>query len=67
MVGYGVSDLARLLDVSPRDISILLYERRLPDDLCPIVSGRRVIPEEVIPRIRELRAERGKLPAESVA
>ncbi len=29
--------------VTPREITALLYARRVPDELAPIVSGRRVI------------------------
>ena len=46
----SVSDAARELseevgvDILPRDISRLFYDRQLRDDLCPIIGGRRVIP-----------------------
>src|SRR5689334_20191585 len=41
----SVSDAARRLGANPRDISDLFYKRQLRDDLCPIVAGRRLIPE----------------------
>ena len=47
-----VSDAARELNVRPRDISDLFYQRRLPDDFCPLVGGRRLIPAEQLPTIR---------------
>ena len=40
-----VSQAARRLGARPRDISDLFYRRHLRDDLCPIVGGRRMIPE----------------------
>jgi hypothetical protein len=45
MKHLSVSEAARRLDARPRDISDLFYRRRLRDDLCPIVAGRRLIPE----------------------
>lgn len=44
----AVSDVARRLDVKPAQISQLFYERRLRDDLCPIVAGRRLISAEYV-------------------
>jgi hypothetical protein len=49
-------------NVKPRDISDLLYDRRLSTDECPIAAGRRIIPESYLPTItKELRGA-GKLP-----
>ncbi len=42
----SVSEAARRLGAKPKDISDLLYRREIRDDLCPIVAGRRLIPEE---------------------
>ena len=47
----AVSDAARRLKARPRDISELFYRRQLRDDLCPIVAGRRLIPEDYLPVI----------------
>lgn len=41
----SVSEAARRLGARPRDISELFYRRRLSDESCPIVGGRRLIPE----------------------
>jgi hypothetical protein len=46
-----VSEAARRLGVRPRDISDLFYQRRLSDELCPVASGRRLIPLEYLPVI----------------
>lgn len=52
----GVGDVAKRLGVRPAQVTALFYEQRLRDDLCPIVSGRRIIPEAYIPLIaNELR------------
>lgn len=34
--------------IRPRDITNLFYNRRLDDDLCPIVAGRRLIARETL-------------------
>ena len=49
---YTVSQVARQLGASPRDISDLFYRRTLRDDLCPILGGRRLIPGSYIETIR---------------
>ena len=48
MKHLSVSEAARRLKARPRDISDLFYRRRLRDDLCPIVGGRRLIPEDYL-------------------
>lgn len=47
----SVSEVARRIGANPKDISDLFYRRELRDDLCPIVAGRRLIPESYIPVI----------------
>lgn len=44
----GVGDVAKRLGVRPHQVTALFYERRLRDDVCPIVSGRRIIPESYV-------------------
>ena len=51
MKHLSVSEVARRLKARPRDISDLFYRRRLRDDLCPIVGGRRLIPEDYLEMI----------------
>jgi hypothetical protein len=53
-----VSEVARLLGVPPREISDLFYQRRLDDEICPVVGGRRLIPVEYIPVIRSVLQQR---------
>ena len=51
MKHLSVSEAARHLNARPRDISDIFYRRQLRDDLCPIVAGRRLIPEDYLPEI----------------
>ena len=44
----SVGDVARRLNVRPSQVTQLFYERRLRDDLCPIVGGRRLIPQDYV-------------------
>lgn len=50
----SVSEAARRLKARPKDISDLFYRRRLRDDLCPIVAGRRLIPEDYLDRLAQV-------------
>jgi hypothetical protein len=56
-----VSEVARRLGVRPRDISDLFYERRLSDDRCPVVGGRRLIPADYVPTIAKVLRREGRL------
>jgi hypothetical protein len=59
---FAVSDVARRLGVPPRVISDLFYQRALDDGVCPVVCGRRVIPEEYVPEIEKVLRGRNLLP-----
>lgn len=48
----SVSEVARRIGAKPKDISDLFYQRELRDDLCPIIAGRRIIPESYLDMIR---------------
>ena len=65
----SVSEAARRLGARPRDISDLFYKRRLSDHSCPIVGGRRLIPERLLGAIAiELRrAGKPVRPSESAS
>lgn len=52
---FGVS-------VRARDITRLLYDGELRDDICYIESGRRVIPPTYVPMVVAALRRRGKLP-----
>ena len=67
MTVLSVSDAARELGIKPRLISDLFYDRGIEDGLCPVISGRRVIPREALPVIRRALETRGKLPASEAA
>ncbi len=46
-----VGDIARRHGVRPSQVTQLFTERRIPEDLCPVISGRRLIPIQIIPAI----------------
>jgi hypothetical protein len=59
-----VSEVARRLPgVRPKDISDLFYQRKLDDTICPVVGGRRLIPEDYVPEIVAALRAAGRLPA----
>lgn len=66
-----VSEAARELElrhncpVRPRDISMILYDRRIDDKLCPIIAGRRMIDRDVLPRIEDALVARGAISREA--
>jgi hypothetical protein len=57
-----VSEVARRLNARPKDISDLFYQRKLEDTRCPIVGGRRLIPEDYVPAIEVILRDLGRLP-----
>ena len=67
MSHLSVSEAARRLGVRPRDISDLLYSRRLDDDRCPVVAGRRLLPADYLPAIAIELRRAGKLPPQEKA
>jgi hypothetical protein len=56
-----VSDVARRLATRPRAISDLFYQRKLSDARCPIVGGRRLIPEDYLPVVEAVLRKHGLL------
>jgi len=59
---FSISSLARRFGVAPRTISDLFYRRRLSDEACPVVDGRRIIPAEYAPAIEAALRDTGALP-----
>jgi hypothetical protein len=55
-----VGDVARKLNVRPRDVSDLFYARVLSDKHCPVVAGRRLIPESYLPTIAAALTRHGR-------
>jgi hypothetical protein len=45
-------------------ISDLFYARRLDDRRCPIVGGRRLIPDDYLPEVESVLRAAGHLPQE---
>lgn len=66
MTHLSVSEAARRLGANPKCISDLFYRRELRDDLCPIVAGRRLIPETYLNTIRSALERHGKKLAKGV-
>lgn len=60
-----VSEAARRFAVRPRTISDLFYQRRLSDEKCPVIGGRRLIPESYLPEILAALRERGLAPKDN--
>jgi hypothetical protein len=56
-----VSEVARQIGARPKDISDLFYQRKLDDKRCPIVGGRRLIPEDYLPVIKATLQDLGRL------
>jgi hypothetical protein len=59
---FFVSEVARRLGVPPQVISNLFYRRLLDDTLCPVVSGRRLIPSQYVRQIARRLRERRLIP-----
>jgi hypothetical protein len=47
----------------PRAITDLIYERRIDVDKCPLQSGRRLIPRDMLPTIADLLRRSNRLPS----
>lgn len=56
-----VSEVARHLGARPKDISDLFYQRKLDDNRCPIIGGRRLIPEDYLDVIGAALRDLGRL------
>jgi hypothetical protein len=57
-----VSEAAsRIAGARPKDISDLFYLRKLDSGRCPVVGGRRLIPEDYLPEIERVLRAVGKL------
>ncbi len=55
---FTVSEAARILNVRPRIISDLFYQRSLDGKRCPLIGGRRLIPKDFLPVIKAAIEER---------
>jgi hypothetical protein len=57
-----VSEAARRIPgARPKDISDLFYLRKLNNGRCPVIGGRRLIPEDYLAEIERVLREVGKL------
>jgi hypothetical protein len=64
---HSISGLARRWGIPPRKISDLFYARKLNEDRCPVIGGRRIIPASYVPTVERVLREVGALPAEETA
>jgi len=68
MSHLSVSETARRISASegrqikPRTITMLFYDRHLREDICPIVGGHRIIPDNYVGHIVSALRRQGKLP-----
>jgi hypothetical protein len=62
---FIVSEVARQIGALPRDISDLFYQRKLDDQRCPIIGGRRLVPEDYLEAIEQSLRILGRLRTES--
>ena len=58
----GIAELAREKGIPPRAISDLFYRGRLNTAVCPVISGRRLIPRDYVPLVEAELRRAGKLP-----
>jgi hypothetical protein len=64
----NVSEAARRIPgARPKDISDQFYLRKLDDGRCPIVGGRRLVPEDYLPEIERVLRDAGKLEVDANA
>jgi len=56
----SVSQAAERIGARPKDISDLFYIRKLSGKICPIVAGRRIIPENYLDTIKEILKQNGR-------
>ena len=59
---YTVSEIGRQYNVPPRVISDLFYQRRLDDNRCVVVGGRRLIPADYLSEVEAALRAAGRLP-----
>jgi hypothetical protein len=59
---YTVSEVAsRIPGARPKDISDLLYQRKLDVELCPLMGGRRLAPAHYVPVVAKVLRKMGRL------
>jgi hypothetical protein len=64
----GVGEAARITNArTPKDVSELFYQGDLRTDICPVISGRRLIPRSYLDNVRAALKRRGWMKAQVVA
>jgi hypothetical protein len=60
--GYlSIGEAARRIGARPKDLSDAFYLRKLDTERCPVVGGRRLIPEDYLPEMEQILRQAGKL------
>jgi len=59
---FLTGELAKRWGILPKIITDCFYQGKLRDDICPVVSGRRIIPDWYIEHIERVLRREGKLP-----
>ena len=62
----SIGDVSRLLNVRPDQVTALFYKGHLRDDLCPIIGGTRIIPEDYVDVIAMELKRRGIQPRRTI-
>jgi len=60
----SVGEVSRRIGARPQDVTTAFYRGLLRDDLCPLVGGRRLIPESYVDLIAMALKRAGKLAQE---
>jgi hypothetical protein len=60
----SVGDVARRLGVKPYQVTRLFYDGLLREDLCPLIAGRRLVPEAYLPAVAAELRRKGLLTKE---
>ena len=61
MAFLSISEMADKIGVRPRDVSDLLYQRKIDPKRCLIKAGRRLLPENCLAEITELLRQAGRI------
>jgi len=57
----SISEVADRMGCRPRDVSDLLYQRKIDPRTCLIKGGRRLLPESILPEIETLLRRAGRV------
>jgi hypothetical protein len=61
LTASGAAD--RIPGAKPKDISDLIYQRKVDTSRCPVIAGRRLIPPDLLDEIETALRLAGRLPS----